>query len=434
MTEAQLPPDLDRGITAMRDAIAFVERRVINRASVVKRIFAALLTREHVLLQARTGVGKSLLAHQVFAMFTGASIFEVQASKEQQPDTYFGALDLDELKRGKIWHNTEGSLVEAQFGFIDEIFDANDYTLRALLTLLNERRLVRGVQNVASPLHTVVGATNYVRVSQVTEALLDRFLYKAVVESDRDPFFMYRISQQFIRHRGHVAAAPATITFDILKRLSDIVRGHSEEIEMHVPRSVMFFANLVLRHYESLHQRADKDRRKGDGSGAEFRISPRTQAKALDALRAIAIMNRRLDVRIEDVGRLNIVLCTGGIAEEKDMFRKAYESLRQQYTATHALDQLRDLLDLQDLIDRVTDDRKLLEQPISELTTTAVKKTVTDWAREKLGIQHTGPEHNRRLLTAFLEEIDPLTDEIRLIKKRLEAEVHEIFAADVTWG
>lgn len=434
MTEAGLPADLDRGVTAIRDAIDFVERRVINRASVVKRIFAALLTREHVLLQARTGVGKSLLAQQVFAMFEGVPIFEVQASKEQQPDTYFGALDLEELKRGKIWHNTEGSLVEARFGFIDEIFDANDYTLRALLTLLNERRLVRGVQRVASPLHTVVAATNYVRVSQVTEALLDRFLYKSVVESDRDPFFMYRISQQFVTHRGQTAEPPDRISFDTLKRLSDICRGDSDELEMHVPRSVMFFANLVLRHYEHLHRRADKDRSRGDGSAAEFRISPRTQAKALDALRMIAIMNRRTEVQIEDVGRLNIVLCTGGLAEEKDMFRKAYESLRQQYLATGALDQLRDLLDVQDLIDRIVDDPKLLEQPIAELATTQVKGTITDWARDKLGLKLAGPEHNRRLLTAFLEEIDPLTDEIRLIKKRLEAEVHEIFAGDVTWG
>lgn len=434
MTELELPPDLDRGVTAMRDAIDFVERRVINRASVVKRIFAALLTREHVLLQARTGVGKSLLANQVFAMFEGAALFEVQASKEQQPDTYFGAFDLEQLKRGKIWHNTEGSLVESNFGFIDEIFDANDYTLRALLTLLNERRLVRGVQNVASPLHTVVAATNYVRVSQVTEALLDRFLYKAVIESDRDPFFMYRISQQFVMHRGHAAEPDERISFETLKRLSDIVRGHDDEIEMHVPRSVMFFANLVLRHYENLHRRADKDRRRGEGSGAEFRISPRTQAKVLDALRAIALMNRRLDVRIQDVGRLNIVLCTGGLPDEKDMFRKAYESLRQQYTATGALDQLRDLLDMQDLIDRITEEPKLLEQPIAELATTQVRRTITDWARETLGLQRTGPEHNRRALEAFLGEIDPLSDEIRLIKKRLEAEIHEVFAREATWG
>jgi MoxR-like ATPase len=172
-----LPEDLDRAVTQVRDAIAFVDRRAINRTDVIKKIFCALLTREHVLLAARTGVGKSLLANQVFAMVEGARVFQVQASKEQQPDTYFGALILEELKAGRIIHNTEGSLVESEFGFIDEIFDANDYTLRALLTCLNERRLVRGVQNVPARVHTVIGAANYIRVTEITEALLDRFLF-----------------------------------------------------------------------------------------------------------------------------------------------------------------------------------------------------------------------------------------------------------------
>ena len=43
----------------------------------------------------------------------------------------------------------------------------------------------------------------------------------------------------------------------------------------------------------------------------EFYISPRTQAKALDALRAIAMMNRRLEVIPEDVVRESIALHEG---------------------------------------------------------------------------------------------------------------------------
>ena len=63
-----LPEDLDRAVTLVRDAMAFVDRRAINRTDAIKKIFCALLTREHVLLAARTGVGKSLIANQVFAI------------------------------------------------------------------------------------------------------------------------------------------------------------------------------------------------------------------------------------------------------------------------------------------------------------------------------------------------------------------------------
>jgi len=412
--------------------MAFVNRRAINRGEVVKRIFCALLTREHVLLQARTGVGKSLLANQVFELFEGANLFQVQASKEQQPDTYFGALDLDELKKGRIIHNTEGSLVESEFAFIDEIFDANDYTLRALLTLLNERRLVRGVQNVPAKIHTVVAAANYARITQVTEALLDRFLYKAVIEPDRDPFFMYRISQQFVLHRGKTAVPDARISLTMLKRLSSIVRGEAEDVVVSVPMPTLFFANLVLRHYESLYRQYNRQRGAAAGQ-VDFYISPRTQAKALDALRAIAIMNGRLEVLPEDVGKLHIMVTTAGLRDEYDLFKKAYGSLRKHYDASHAFEQLARLLELQDVLDRVTDDPALLEQPIDQVASAHVKRTLREWAKEKLGLGETGPEHNRRLLIAYLDGMNPLTDEIRSLKLRLREEVLHLYDDDELW-
>lgn len=422
-------------VTEVRDAMAFVDRRAINRTEVVKKIFCALLTREHVLLAARTGVGKSLIANQVFAMFEGARVFQVQASKEQQPDTYFGALILDELKAGRIIHNTEGSLVESEFGFIDEIFDANDYTLRALLTCLNERRLVRGVQNVPARIHTVIGAANYIRVTEITEALLDRFLYKAVIDPDRDPFFMYRISQQFVQHRGQIAQPHGRIPFGSLRTLSDLVRGHDPKVTVHVSHELLFFANLVLRHYEAMLRRAREQTTGRPKEGKpDFYISPRTQAKALDALRAIALMNRRTEVTLEDVGKLSLLLCTAGVREEYEVFQKCFESLKNHYAASHAFEQLQTLLGLQDVLDRIQLDAKLLDQPIAELGSTHVRKTLAEWAKEKLGIGETTAEHNRKLLTAYLDGVVPLTDEIRALKMRLSAEVMQIFNPDTPFS
>src|SRR4051812_21587177 len=245
-----LPDDLDRAVTQVRDAMAFVDRRAINRTEVIKKIFCALLTREHVLLAARTGVGKSLLANQVFAMFEGARVFQVQASKEQQPDTYFGALILEELKLGRIIHNTEGSLIESEFGFIDEIFDANDYTLRALLSVLNERMLVRGVQRMPSSIHSVIAATNYLRISEITEALLDRFLFKALVTPDKDPFVQYKISQQYLKNLGDVVLPPRRVPYASLDYATKLIKGLIPEHQVTVSPDLVYFTNLVIRHYE----------------------------------------------------------------------------------------------------------------------------------------------------------------------------------------
>jgi len=287
---------------------------------------------------------------------------------------------------------------------------------------------------VPARIHTVIGAANYIRVTEITEALLDRFLYKAVIDPDREPFFMYRISQQFTQHRGQIARPVEKIPLATLKRISEVVRGNDPNVQVNVPHELMFFANLVLRHYEAMLRRS---REQGTGRAKDgkpdFYISPRTQAKALDALRAIALMNRRMEVTLEDVGKLPILLCTAGVREEYDVFQKAFESLKNHYAASHAFDQLRTLLGLQDVLDRVQLDAKLLEQPIAELADTHVKKTLAEWAKEKLGLGETTAEHNRKLLTAYLDGIVPLTDEIRTLKMRLSAEVMQLFNPDVPW-
>jgi hypothetical protein len=227
---------------------------------------------------------------------------------------------------------------------------------------------------------------------------------------------------------------PARIPFATLERISDVVRGHDAQVRIQVPHEILFFANLVLRHYETMLRRAREQAvgRPKEGK-PDFYISPRTQAKALDALRAIALMNRRTEVGIDDVGKLPIVLCTAGVREEYDVFHKCFESLKNHYAASHAFDQLRTLLGLQDALDRIQLDSTLLEQPIAELADTHVKRTLAQWAKDKLGLGETTAEHNRRLLSAYLDGIVPLTDEIRSLRMRLSEEVMHLYNPDVPW-
>ena len=87
-------------------------------------------------------------------------------------------------------------------------------------------------------------------------------------------------------------------------------------------------------------------------------------------------MNRRLEVTLEDVSKMPILLCTAGVREEKEIFDRAHESLANHYMASHAFEQLHNLLELQDVIDRVQDDPVLLERPIAELASAPVKRSL----------------------------------------------------------
>lgn len=397
----------------LKEAAWFIGQRVINREEIIEQAICALLTAEHLLLQSRTGVGKSLLAEQIFAMFEGASIFRVQASKEQQPDTFFGGLDLEDLKRGRIAHNTEGSLVESEFGFIDEIFDANDFTLRALLSLLNERRLIRGVQNVPSKLHTVIAATNYLRVNEVTEALLDRFLFKAVILPDKDPFVQYRISQRYLVHGGHAIAAPKRIPFVRLQHMHRIIAGKSDDFSINVTSELLYFTNVVIRHFEFMRNRSLHDKVKEGGS--DFYISPRTQAKSLDLLRALALLKGRSEVLHEDVSRLYFIFATVGLPEEVAMFKKAYQTVYNSLTASRGFDQVQVLLDFTELLEEIRLQPTLLKEPLHRFADSPVRKSFMEWLKERFSGEQP-VEQNKKMLEQFLTDFIPVCDEVRELK------------------
>ncbi|HET6400758.1 MAG TPA: AAA family ATPase [Candidatus Kapabacteria bacterium] len=416
-------------IADINEGMEFVQERVVNREEVIEQIFLAMLIGEHVLLESRTGVGKTLLAEQVFRMFEGARTFKVQASKEQQPDTYFGGLLLEELKQGRLIHNTQGSLVESEFGFIDEIFDANDYTLRALLSLLNERELIRGVQRMQSSVHTVIAATNYLRLSEITDALLDRFLFKALIHPDKDAFFQYKISQQYLKNLGNAIEPPKKIQYADLAYATRIVRGEAPEYSIQTSPELVYFMNLVVRHYEVQRNRMLQERpHEAHLRTKDFYISPRTQAKSLDVLRAIAFLHGRTNAERSDIPKLHLLLCTAGIAEEKALFQRSYDTLLKMYQASGAFEQLSSLLTLEDVLARLRHDPALMSKPITELGSTQAKRSIVAWAKETLGVADATAAHKRRLAEGFLQSIHPSTEDLKSLKAHLEQEIKTVFA------
>lgn len=408
---------IDEIARELREAAAFIGQRVINREEIIEQAFCALLTAEHLLLQSRTGVGKSLLAEQIFGMFEGAHLFRVQASKEQQPDTYFGGLDLEALKSGRIEHNVEGSLVTSHFGFIDEIFDANDFTLRALLSLLNERRLIRGVQNVPSRLHTVIAATNYLRVSEVTEALLDRFLFKAVILPDKDPFIQYKISQRYLVHGGKPAAAPKRISLSRLQHMHAIIAGNSDE-SIRVTSEILYFTNVVIRHFEFLKNRTLHDKVREQGT-QDFYISPRTQAKSLDLLRALALLKGRSEVLHEDVSRLYFIFATVGLPDDIALFKKAYQTVYNSLTASRGFDQVTVLLEFTEMLEDLRERPSILLEPLHRFADSPVRRTFMEWVKERFSGEQP-VDQNKKLLEQFLTDFIPVCDEVRELKGSVE--------------
>jgi len=308
---ASLQKKLSSISRSVNECIQFVGRNVLGRQEIIKQSFLALMTGEHQLLISRTGMAKSLLARQIFICFDGATTFEKQLTKDTMPENLFGSYDIEAMKKGKMIHNVEGSLVLSHFAFLDEIFDANDMLLRSLLSLLNEKQLVNGEQIVHSTLHSAIAAANYIRMTEILEAVLDRFLYKSFIPENKDLYFEYSIDQIYQQQFGKVAVPEKRLTLGELSYIKKLIQ--SKRID--IPGYVLFLKNYILKKYVEETRNMVSDRK-------EFTISDRTLVKTQDTLRACAILEGREQVEEKDLDNLYYVVCALGREDDKARLTK----------------------------------------------------------------------------------------------------------------
>ncbi|MGA1824467.1 MAG: AAA family ATPase [bacterium] len=295
----------------VNELIEFISKQVIGRDELIKQSFFAILTGEHQLILSRTGMAKTLLAQQIFSSFEDARLYEKQLTKDTMPDNLFGAFDVEKMKSGKMMHNLENSIVLSDFAFLDEIFDANDMLLRSLLTLLNEKRFVNGGEIIHSKINTVIAASNYIRVSEVLEAVLDRFCYKSYIPENKDLYYQISIDHIYQKNTGQVADSEIKIPLEKLLELKKAIKSS----EIIIPRYILFLKNYILRQY--IHETRMSD------SGLEnFTVSDRTTAKVQDLFRASAILNGRIKVDENDLNTLPYLICCLGKNEETALLNK----------------------------------------------------------------------------------------------------------------
>ena len=126
----------------------------------------------------------------------------------------------------------------ADFAFLDEVFDANDVALRSMLGILNERTFRKGKQIEQARLHTAIATTNFLRASDLTEAVLDRFAFRATLLPDYDPYSLLRVDEAYGRNAGKVVKPEKKVPFEQVDHLADIVEGLVPGQEIHAPAHI----------------------------------------------------------------------------------------------------------------------------------------------------------------------------------------------------
>jgi len=350
-----MPPEKLKSIShTINECIRYISKHVIGREQTVLQAFIALLTGEHQLLISRTGMAKSLLARQIFACFEGATIFEKQLTKDTMPENLFGAYDIEAMKKGKMIHNVEGSVVLSHFAFLDEIFDANDMLLRSLLSLLNEKQLINGEQVVNATLHTAIAAANYIRYTDVLEAVIDRFLYKSFIPENKDLYFQYSIDQIYQQQFGTVAVPQRRLSLGELAYAKKVIQSN----QISVPGYVLFLKNYILKKYIEETRTTHSDRK-------DFTISDRKSVKTQDTLRAVAFLDGREEVSEQDLDSLHLAVCTLGREDEITRLEKITGAARNYFRQDRdILENMFNAIDILNII-RSSENQEMLKSDTS---------------------------------------------------------------------
>ncbi|MDP8254695.1 MAG: AAA family ATPase [Candidatus Alcyoniella australis] len=313
-------------IEALRHQLARVSENVLGREEIIEQFTFALLTRNHQLMLGRTGIAKSLLATEIFRIFDprGVTTFMIKASVEDTKDNYFGPIDIPRYRNtGQKVRRTEKSVLEAHFAFIDEIFDTNEQILRDIMLLLSDGKLLEGSQSYKGRLHTVIAASNYLRMNEVTEAVIDRFFFRANIPHETETLTQYKIDRSYERGQSS-GLYPGNLSIEEINYLSSIVKGVSEDVVIELPSDMLYVKNIVIRSFVDTMRKTDP----------EFYISPRRQAKVIDLLRASALLAGRNVVEEPDLEKMYMGLCTLNSENgETEVFRKTVRNTLQFLSA-----------------------------------------------------------------------------------------------------
>ena len=155
-----------------------LKEHFVERDLVIDLLAVAVLAREHVLLIGPPGTAKTSVLDRFSTMLQARS-FRCLLTRFTEPAELFGALDIEEFRKGTYRINPEGMLPTAEIAFIDEVFNGSSAILNALLTLVQERRYNNGAQVTTASLMTLLGASNSIPDDDLLRGFADRFLLRA---------------------------------------------------------------------------------------------------------------------------------------------------------------------------------------------------------------------------------------------------------------
>ncbi len=271
-------------LNAAQEFVEELSKPFVGREEEARIIAAAIVSGEHAVLIGEPGTAKSALARRA-ADLINAKFFKYLLTKFTEPDELFGPLDIVALREGKYVRVTRNKLPEAEIAFIDEIFNASSAILNTLLSIMNERVIYDGYNEIKVPLWTLVSTSNNVPEEPELQALYDRFLYRHFVKPVSEDKWIQLLNAVWGMEVEPLEPPKPILTMSEVRELNKLV--FSVDLSRVREKLVKIFA--VLEDH-GIHV---TDRRKG---------------KSLKAIAVNSILNGRLEAVEQDIMILSSVI------------------------------------------------------------------------------------------------------------------------------
>lgn len=228
----------------------------------------ARLSESHMFLYGPPGGGKSAALQWMIDGEDGDS-FQLQLNQMMTEQAFIGGQNFDAAKAGRFELNTEGSLADYRVAIIDEMEKGNPAALASLLSLLNERVVRAGGQQIEAKTETVFATSNanlpeifqqFVENGQgsTAPALLNRFHFKGFVYNWLAPVdhrFLANLAQNKRKLKALAMAHP-----EVLKQKEF---RNPPKIDWEVAR---FFAMMLIgfdRYFDTMYNEFSETMRTG---------------------------------------------------------------------------------------------------------------------------------------------------------------------------
>lgn len=342
----------------------------VEREYELSQIMYAILIREHVLLKGTPGTAKTLMSEKVLKGFEGATVFEQQFTRFMDDQYILGPQSIEDFKKGKIIHYTEGSLLETDFARLDEFFNASEELLVSANEILNERQSTRQSKSIPAKLLTAIMTTNQEREEEKElRAVYDRILFTSEVADLVKPDSRLKMYSRFLNNHNN---------FDYPKFSFENLKKLHEDFKEYRPH----FSDILLNMFDSILDEYTIQ--------TSLSISPRKKNKMLLVAKADAYLKDQNSIEIENLKAVKFALVQGGDIKNSDKFDAVFDKSEKSMKmgiefikfekAIHT--KVMKLTDVLEKARLLTAAESHLKEKISEWTQNNCQQSIIDKARE----------------------------------------------------